>query len=264
MAPNRFLPRSVPGLCWLRSDRRRFDTAPRRHAELVALLAVSGRMRYLIDEHIVTLGPGSLLWAHSDQSHLLLSESANFDMWVLVIAQNVLRPRHLYPPRLAANLDTALGVRILSPAAVEELAGIAATLRRSEDPDLMTAGLRWWTARAWESWCEAESMAGAAVHPAVRRAAEIIRAEPHLPLSAVATRAGLSASRLGRVFKSETGHSLTEYRTERRLAQVDSAMSETRAIGLTTAALDAGFGSYAQFYRVFVGARGVNPRRYYR
>ena len=264
MAPNRYLPRSVPGLCWRRSDRRRFDTAPRRHAELVALLAISGRMRYLIDERIVTLGAGSLLWAHSDQSHLLLSESADFDMWVLVIAQSVLRPRHLYPPRLAADLDTAPGARIVSPGAVEELATIAATLRRTEDPALMAAGLKWWAARAWTCWREAASMAGAAVHPAVRRAAELIRAEPDLPLPAVAARAGLSASRLGRVFKSETGHSLTAYRTERRLAQVDRAMAEPRAIGLTTAALDAGFGSYAQFYRVFVAVRGVNPRRYYR
>lgn len=261
--PNHFLPPSVPGRCWLRSDRRRFDAEPRRHAELVALHVVSGRMRYLIDRRIVTLGPGALLFAHSDQSHLLLSESPDFDMWVLVIAQSVLRPRRLYPPRLSAALDTEPGARIVSPGAADALTAIAAPLRLTEDPDLMTAGLRWWAARAWTAWREAETMAGTSVHPAVRRAAEIIRAAPELPLAEVAHRAGLSPSRLGRVFKAQTGRSLTQFRTECRLALVDRAMAEPDARGLTTAALDAGFGSYAQFYRAFVAARDTGPRQYY-
>ena len=217
-ALNRFLPPTVPGMCWLRSDRRRFDTVPRRHAELVALLAVSGRMRYLIDERIVTLGPGALLWAHSDQSHLLLSESADFDMWVLVIAQSVLRPRRLYPPRLAVDLGTAPGARIVADSAARELAAIARPLRDTEDSALLTAGLRWWAVRAWAVWREAETMVGNPVHPAVRRAAEIIRSSPDMPLVSVATQAGLRPSRLGRVFKAETGRSLSQYRTERRLA----------------------------------------------
>ena len=261
---NHFLPPPVPGMCWLRSDRRRFDTAPRRHAELVALLAVSGRMRYLIDERIVTLGPGALLWAHSDQSHLLLSESADFDMWVLVIAQSVLRPRRLYPPRLAVELGTAPGARIVPEAAARELAAIAAPLRKTEDAALLTSGLRWWAARAWTAWREAETMAADTVHPAVRRAAEIIRSSPDMPLASVASQAGLSPSRLGRVFKAETGNSLSQYRTERRLALVDRFMSGSGRAGLTAAALDAGFGGYTQFYRAFVAARGTSPRRYYR
>ena len=261
---NRFLPPEVPGRCWKRSDRRRFDTEPRRHAELVAFLVTSGRMRYLIDRRIVTLGPGMLFFAHSDQSHLLLSESADFDMWVLVIAQSVLRPRRLYPPRLAAELDSEPGARIVSPEAADELAAIAAPLRRTEDPALLTAGLRWWAARAWSAWEAAETLAEVTVHSAVRRAAEIIRAGPDRSLSAVAREAGLSPSRLGRVFKAETGRSLTGYRTECRLSLVDRAMAANRPRGLTTAALDAGFGSYAQFYRAFVAARGIGPRAYYR
>ncbi len=260
---NRFLPPDIPGRCWKRSDRRRFDTEPRRHAELVAFLVTAGRMRYLIDRRIVTLAPGMLFFAHSDQSHLLLSESADFDMWVMVIAQPVLRPRRLFPPRLAAELETEPGARIVPPDAVDELATIAASLRTCDDPVLLTTGFRWWAARAWSAWCRAETLAGATVHPAVRRAAEIIRAGPDRTLAAVAAQSGLSPSRLGRVFKAETGRSLTEFRTECRLARVDRAMAAPSRTGLTTAALDAGFGSYAQFYRAFVAARGTGPRRYY-
>ena len=221
-------------------------------------------MRYLIDRRIVTLAPGMLFFAHSDQSHLLLSESTDFNMWVLLIAQSVLRPRRLFPPRLAAELGTEPGARIIPPETADELAAIAAPLRLSDDPALLTAGVRWWAARAWSAWRESETTAGTTVHPAVRRAAEIIRATPDQSLAAVARQAGLSPSRLGRVFKGEAGRSLTQYRTECRLALVDRAMAGPRRSGLTMAALDAGFGSYAQFYRAFVAARGVGPRHYYR
>ena len=40
-------------------------------------------------------------------------------------------------------------------------------------------------------------------------------------------------------------------------------MAAPIAVPLLTAALAAGFGSYAQFFRVFRGVRQTNPARYY-
>jgi AraC-like DNA-binding protein len=256
-----YLAAREPGRCWLRSERRIRDTAPRSHRELVAFLVVSGRMRYLIDDRVLSLGAGALLWAHTDQSHVLLEESDDFDMWVLVAAPWVLRPARLFPPRLAAG--STAEARMLDDAAAAELGAVGAQLRRAADPVRVAIGLRWWVAQAWEAWQHAATTPRRRVHPAVRRAAEILRADADATLAQVARRAGLSLSHLARVFRADTGVGLAAFRTARRLERVDAAMAQTRA-PLLGAALDAGFGSYAQFYRAFIAARGVNPRRYYR
>lgn len=227
------------------------------------LFGVKGRMRYFMDDRILTLGPGALLWAHTDQSHFLLSESTGFDMWVLVVAPHVLRPAILFPPRFAAGSGHPPEARQLDREAIAELYAIAATLRRSDDPALLSAGLRWWTARAWIAWRDAAKAAGLQAHPAVRRAADVLRSDVEVPLSDIAKRAGLSLSRLRRVFRSETGVGLARFRTERRLERVDAILARSPAPPLLTAALQAGFGSYSQFYRAFAAARGMNPRDYY-
>jgi len=263
MTPVPYLPPEVAGRCWRRAQRRIRDTTPRSHVELVALFAISGRMVYLIDGQVLTLGPGALLWAHTDQSHVLLSESADFDMWVLVMAPWVLTPERLFPPRLAASTQAAAEARLLDEAAASELRAVAAGLSQTDDSALLEAGLRWWAARAWTAWRGAETTSGRRIHAAVRRAADLLRADPEMPLGVLAARAGLSLSRLGRLFRAETGVGLGAFRTERRLERVDAIMASSTAPSLLTAALDGGFGSYSQFYRVFASARGAKPRDYY-
>ncbi len=257
-----------PGRCWLRSERlraggRRFDPAPRRLAELVGLHVISGRMRYLIDERVLTLGPGSLLWAHTDQWHLLLSESDDCDLWVFVLAPDLLQPATLFPPILASARPGEGGARLLAPAASDELQTVAAGVAAVDDPAHLAIGLQWWAARAWMAWRESARMAGARIHPAVRRAAEVLRENPNVPLGQVAAQVGLSLSRLHRVFRATTGRSMGAYRTARRLEMVDMLMAGDDAPPLLDAAFAAGFGSYSQFFRAFRAVRGVGPRDYY-
>ena len=66
-----------------------------------------------------------------------------------------------------------------------------------------------------------------------------------------------------RVFKAEMGMSLVEYRNRLRLDRFD-VLLDTRRQTLLEAARAAGFGSYAQFHRVFRELRGVTPREYLR
>jgi AraC-like DNA-binding protein len=263
IAARQYLPDGVPGRCWLRSDRRFFESAPRRHRELVALFAITGRMRYLIADRILTLGPGALLWAHTDHPHFLLSETRDFDMWVLVVAPWVLKPARLFPPRLGAATGLGPEARLLGDDAAAELGAVAATLRGTSDPALVAAGLRWWMARAWSAWQAADLAAGQRVHPAVQRASHIMRADPEVSLLEVARRAGISLSRLRRVFRANVGLGLSQFRTARRLEQVDAALARSPAPSLLVAALDSGFGSYTQFYRACRAVRGMGPREYY-
>ena len=260
--PARYLDQATPGAVWRRATRRRFDTMPRRHHEVVALHALAGTMRYLIDGRILTVGPRTVLWAFSDQTHMLLAESADFDMWVVVLSRELIAPPGPVPPTVSAGLPH--GAFTLAPDDHAELAAIAAGAVADDTLSWRSAGLRWWAMRAWNLCRGAAPAVGAQTHPAVQRAIEAIEAEPAQPLAAIAATAGLGLPRLTQVFRKEIGETPAHYRTRCRLRRVDQTMADTGAPGLLTAALDAGFGSYAQFYRTFVAARGMGPRAYYR
>ena len=66
----------------------------------------------------------------------------------------------------------------------------------------------------------------------------------------IAAKLDISLSRLARVFKAQLGMSLVEYRNRLRLERFSALMAQGHT-NLLAAALAAGFGSYAQFHRVF-------------
>ncbi len=101
-----------------------------------------------------------------------------------------------------------------------------------------------------------------AQHPTLRRAVHMLSRDPSLSGEVLATRLGISLSRLARLFKSGLRMSLVDYRNQIRLERF-SALVDGGTRNLLKAALEAGFGSYAQFHRVFRAARGKSPREYY-
>lgn len=96
-------------------------------------------------------------------------------------------------------------------------------------------------------------------HPLVRRALRMLAKDPSLTASEIAPRLDISASRLARVFKEDMGVSLVEYRNHLRLERFQ-VLVDRGGENLLEAALAAGFGSYAQFHRVFRAVRGSTPR----
>ncbi len=86
---------------------------------------------------------------------------------------------------------------------------------------------------------------------------------PNLTAREIGEQLGLSESRVARLFKREMGVSLVDYRNRLRLERF-FVLLEKSGNNLLEAALAAGFGSYAQFHRVFVAERGSPPRQYLR
>ena len=99
-------------------------------------------------------------------------------------------------------------------------------------------------------------------HPAVASAVRMLRDDPSLRGGDIAKRIGVSLSRLARVFKSDTGVSLVDYRNQLRLDRFLSLV-DSGGGNLLEAAYAAGFGSYSQFHRVFRALRGSSPREYF-
>ena len=94
-------------------------------------------------------------------------------------------------------------------------------------------------------------------------AAKVLSSDPGLSGADTAARLEVSLGRLAHVFKAEIGMSMVEYRNRMRLNRFTMLLDEGRR-NLLEAALAAGFGSYAQFHRVFRALRHVTPREYLR
>jgi AraC-like DNA-binding protein len=97
----------------------------------------------------------------------------------------------------------------------------------------------------------------------VRRAEGLLAEDPSLGGKEIAAKLDVSPSHLTRLFKADMGMSLVEYRNRLRLERF-RALVDSGDESLLDAALDAGFGSYAQFHRVFRALRGTTPGAYVR
>jgi len=95
----------------------------------------------------------------------------------------------------------------------------------------------------------------------VMTAASMLAENPSIDARAIARRLEVSVGWFARRFKAEMGMSLVEYRNRLRLDRVDALLAEGKTT-LLEAALAAGFGSYAQFHRVFRSIRHLAPREF--
>ncbi|MCZ7647146.1 MAG: AraC family transcriptional regulator [Planctomycetota bacterium] len=268
------LPRELDGDLWLSPIGAQAAPAARRlghaHAELELNLVVRGSGAYLIDGRRVALRPRSLVWLFPAQHHLMLDDAPDLEMWI-----GVFRPRLLRAACRSAGSRTLARQRVETPLQKRLAAEAAARLERLFEevaesrgrPDAFNAGLAFAALAAWGLFSDAdEAGPGTDVHPAVERAARLLREEPggELNLAGLARRAGLSPARLSRLFKQQTGVSLTQYRNRFRLERFLELYGEGQRRSMLQAALEAGFGSYPQFHRVFRARMGVGPRGYRR
>ncbi len=102
-----------------------------------------------------------------------------------------------------------------------------------------------------------------AQHPVARKAIEMLAEDPALTGKEIAIRLGISISQLVRLFKAHVGLSLVDYRNRLRIERFQTLVSSGED-KLREVARAAGFGSYAQFHRVFRATYGKAPSSYLR
>jgi AraC-like DNA-binding protein len=106
------------------------------------------------------------------------------------------------------------------------------------------------------------ALRGAAGHsPVVQRVLDALGDQPKVSAQRLARDLGISSGHLARLFRTEMGISLVEYRNRLRIERFHS-LADRSGVNLLDAALEAGFGSYAQFHRVFRKLVGTTPREY--
>ncbi|GGH08990.1 hypothetical protein GCM10011586_26790 [Silvibacterium dinghuense] len=237
-----------------------------RHAELELNLVTRGKGLYLLGARRYEIRRGDLLWLFPAQEHVLIEQTADFAMWIAVFRRRAVK-------RWAVD-------RAARPLLQRELQGEACRrlvrqeLERSEqlfqelaatdcDPGLKNAGLGYALLHAWKCFEQAAAVPAQALHPAVERAAKIIRSGGDgYSLQELARQAGISTSRLSRLFPQQTGTTIVEFRNRQRVQRFQQERERNPHRNLLDAALDAGFGSYAQFHRVFREMVGCSPKEY--
>lgn len=268
MKENLHLPHGRDGKLWLLRPAAA-GSGMHRHDELELNLVLRGSGSYLLDDRRYELCRGTLVWLFPDQNHVLLTATTGFEMWVAVFRHAMVRrtcatqasqalcdrrPIGSYCKELPASKLTILD------ALFQQVASSAG------DRALFNAGLAYSMLVAWAAY---DSVAlgthSSEVHPAVERAITRLRNDPEsLSLRDLARSSGLSPSHLSSIFKKQAGLTISAFRNRVRLERFFTLYGEGRQRTATEAALGAGFGSYAQFYRVFTASVGQNPQAYRR
>ncbi|WP_160115065.1 helix-turn-helix domain-containing protein [Bryocella elongata] len=238
------------------------------HAELELNLVTHGYGTYFVGARRYRIRRGDLIWLFPAQEHVLFEQSADFSMWVAVFRRKSIRAAATTEASralLQKDLETGASRRLLG----DDMQRLEVLLRElSADgtgPDVLNAGLRYAMLLAWQSFERATGMGTHDLHPAVERAAKLLREDPETAsLPRIARRSGLSAARLSRLFKAQTGYALTDFRSRVRLDRFLELYGAGHRLSMLDAALSAGFGSYPQFHRVFTRIMGRSPRDYRR
>ena len=257
----------VPGLDGHVGHHLATDGPPRahRHAELELDLVVRGSASYLLDDRRYELTPRTLTWLFPGQDHVLVDESADHELWWVVFSPALVsraatgaRARTLQERDPAGQFS-----RRIDASSAARLGALLGELHGSEpvDDELLNAGIAYLLLFAWRAFLESDDpVAGVELHPAVETVARILRSDPEAgDLDALAGKAGLSPSHLSRIFKAQTGVSITRFRNQQRLERFTALYGQGRRTTAIAAALEAGFGSYAQFYRVLRAETGRTP-----
>ena len=284
------IPGDCDGLLYLAESARNPPVLPpHRHAELEFNVVARGEITYIVDGRRMTFTQRSLLWMFPAQEHQLVDRSADARYYVAVFKPGMIRGACRGPdarplrrrgqsgdPVLHCDLEPAdldLMCRLMDelmaggpdPATLNREAGFGVAsdfTYRHADPDWLNAGLRHLLLLSWRHQRGRHgSRREVELHPAVARAVELLRrTDAPDDFGELARRCGVSPSYLSRIFLRQVGVSLTRYRNSVRLARFWQVRREGRSRTLLESAYAAGFGSYAQFFRVFTETYGTGPR----
>jgi AraC-like DNA-binding protein len=248
--------RAAGGIWYITATCPRFPLE--RHDELELHLVVNGTGSVVCGSREYALGRGTLVWLLPGHWHAITSASPDLALWVGMFSPDLVEEARALDSGIAQG-SAAECIRV----STEELAALSEQcfrllrLRRSREAFEHALGallVRAWHARETTLDREPE------IHQAVSRAAELLtHAHQPMPLHELAKRAGLSPFHLSRAFHARMGVTLAHYANHQRVQRFECLFGEGNERNLLEAALDAGFGSYSQFFRVYTLVSGSSP-----
>ncbi len=261
------LPKGRSGVAW-RFPRRdgfeRLRTESHSHDALEAVLVMHGSCDYEVHGVRMKLPAHSLLWLPAELEHAILGHTPDFSMWLLCFSTEMferIKPRVPIEP---GEVPREGLMRVLPPRCVKMLDNVAQELSTGFQPlDCGAYGFAWWLTSAWNAFLYGDGKDAKALHPGVSRAMSLLLADPSRDLTALAIAICFSPSQLSRLFKRQVGVRISDFRNDVRLETFLKLRPKRRRKSLLAVATEAGFGSYAQFNRVFHRELGCTAEEYY-
>jgi AraC-like DNA-binding protein len=290
MLVNLKLRRAYDGLLYLaESTRNPQMLQSHHHIELELNLVVQGTITYVVRGRRFTFSPRTLLWLFPEQEHQLVDRSDDAQFYVAVFKPSVIHRYCRTPAYEGMNRDTteddAVLSTLLKPDAFDLIRKTMDSLMQGSldsdllnreagfgpasdfcfehsDPNALNAGLHYLLLLCWRSQLAGKATRDAIfLHPAVRRALKLLsEGNTEMHLDELARTCGASKSYLSRTFHRQIGVPLNRYRNSLRLSRFFEQYQQPDEKTITQAVYAAGFGSYAQFYKVFSQAYGRGPR----
>ena len=257
-------PREFDGQVWIHRPQSRLHPV-HHHDDLEFKLTTHGRARCVVGGRRYDLVPGDLLWLFPEQEHQLIDLSPDYACWILVVRQRALRRlRHdpVYSP-LTARDPAGSWLRRPAKADNAELVRLCADLIGAPAVRV-NPGVGYAVLRAWDVFAANTATVATTLHPAVASACTALAQDPASGLEAIARKAGLSLSRLEHLFRAQLDTTLTAHRAGLRIERFQQFARARPQRTLLSLALDAGFGSYPQFHRMFVRHVGLTPAAWVR
>ena len=238
------------------------------HPELEFNLVLGGKATYLLGERRYELTANTLVWLFPGQVHILAEKSEDLEMWIGLFRPVVAKLTCRAGDGHILLQDNPGGdfCRRLAPSQMHRLTRLYdEVLTGDGNLDLFNSGLAYALQATWDVYSHAdEAPQGLHLHPAVRKAVALLCQEENAGAAEIARAVNLSPSRLSELFNLQVGMSIAEFRNRQRLTRFLSLYEDGTGRTLLNAALDAGFGSYLQFYRVFCRFMGSAPAEYRR
>lgn len=243
---------------------------PHHHEHLEINLVEKGQAKYNVNNRIYSLEAHCLVFLFPAQEHVLYDRSPDFKMWNITVRQSFLntlcKSRFLMP--LKARDTEEYFCRQMHPATsrlYEKLLPDIAEQQKNH-PGIFRLGLAYLVASLWKDFHENTTpVTHRPVTPHVQKVVYLLsHAEEQESLYILSKKLNIGPSQVSRMFKKEMGISITEFRNRTKLDRFVNLMSKNPNHDLLTLAMDAGFGSYTQFFRIFRKEMGMTPEQFRR
>lgn len=291
MLVNLKLGRKYDGLLYLAESIRNFQRIEsHHHVELELNLVVQGAITYVVNGRRFTFSPRTLLWLFPNHEHQLVDRSGNLRLYVAAFKPSLINQSCHIPLyeglKRKGNKQEGILSTVLDPKSFDLVMKIMDSLMQGaldsdllnkeagfgpasdfhfehHDPDALNAGLHYLLLLCWRIQSASEAGRDAvSLHPVVRRALKILTEQnPDQGLGELARACGASKSYLSRTFHRQIGVPLNRYRNSLRLSRFFELYRDPDHKSLAETVYSAGFGSYAQFYKIFTQAYGQGPRK---
>ena len=284
------LGKAYDGLLFLVESTRNPPTIKsHRHVELEMNVVVRGSITYVVGDRRFTFPARTLLWLFPEQEHQLVDRSNDAQNYVAVFKPSLIarscRTDAYEGLRHKNNEQGGVLNTLLEPDSFDLIRKTMDSLMRGSldadllnreagygvesnfsyqhaDPEGLNAGLHHLLLLCWRIRSTGRVLGETVtLHPAVRRALKLLsEGNWEQDLGQLAKACWTSEAYLSRTFRRQIGVPLSRYRNSLRLSRFWEHYRQPEKKTLAEAVYAAGFGSYAQFYKIFAKTYGQGPR----